>query len=216
MQQFPSMNTVKTRKWEEPHAFHSWPKVLPIPFLYWVNKVYNGLPQWLTGKEFAHNARDVGNMGLIPGSGRSPGGGNGNPLKYSWLENPMDRGAWWAIVNRTAKSWTQLKWLNTHHGCCGVLYLPCFQIKARIPSWLAHWEWTTSRNCLQMNRPTNPLPPTPHQVMLLSRQKLLLKDWSRWIQKSGTLDSPQPQSFPRDGLRPLLKSHWICPVLLPW
>ena len=50
------------------------------------------------------NAEDVGDAGLFPGSGRSPGVGNGNPLQYSYLENPMDRGAWWAIVHRVAKS----------------------------------------------------------------------------------------------------------------
>ena len=48
-------------------------------------------------------------MGSIPGSGRSPGGGDGNPLHYSCLKNPMDRGAWWATVQRVAESWTQLK-----------------------------------------------------------------------------------------------------------
>ena len=47
-----------------------------------------------------------------PGLGRSPGGGNGNPLQYSCLENPMDRGAWWATVHRVAKSQTQLKRLS--------------------------------------------------------------------------------------------------------
>ena len=52
------------------------------------------------------NARDVRDMGLIPGSGRSPGEGNGNPLQYSCLENPMDRGAWQAIVLRVTRSWT--------------------------------------------------------------------------------------------------------------
>ena len=51
-------------------------------------------------------------MGLIPGLGRSPGKGNGNPLQYSCLENPMDRGVWWASVHGVAKSWTQLKWLT--------------------------------------------------------------------------------------------------------
>jgi len=51
---------------------------------------------------------------LIPGSGRSPGGGHGNPLQYSFLENPMDRGAWWATIRRVAKSLTQLKRLSTH------------------------------------------------------------------------------------------------------
>ena len=53
-------------------------------------------------------------MGLILGSGRSPGGGHGNPLQYSCLENPMDREAWWAIVHRVAKSRTQLKQFNTY------------------------------------------------------------------------------------------------------
>ena len=43
------------------------------------------------------NTEDVRDTGLIPGSGRSPGGGNGNPLQYSCLENPTDRGAWWAL-----------------------------------------------------------------------------------------------------------------------
>ena len=51
---------------------------------------------------------------LIPGLGRSPGGGNGNPLQYSCLENPMDRGAWWATVHWTAKSRTQHTHRQTH------------------------------------------------------------------------------------------------------
>ena len=55
------------------------------------------------------NAGDVRHVGSIPESGRSSGGGHGNPLQYSYLENPMDRGAWRAIVHRVAQSWTQLK-----------------------------------------------------------------------------------------------------------
>ena len=54
------------------------------------------------------NAGDVRDVGLIPGSGRSPGGGNGNPLQCSCLENPMDRGAWWAAVHKVTKSRTRL------------------------------------------------------------------------------------------------------------
>ena len=50
---------------------------------------------------------DAGDVALIPGSGRSPGGGNGNPLQYSWLENRMDRGVWWATVHGVAKNQTQ-------------------------------------------------------------------------------------------------------------
>ena len=47
---------------------------------------------------------NAGDPGWIPGSGKSPGGGNGNPLQYSCLENPMERGAWWATVHRVAES----------------------------------------------------------------------------------------------------------------
>ena len=53
------------------------------------------------GKELAYNAAD---LGLIPGSGRFPGKGNGNPLQYSCLENPMDRGAWWSAAHGIAES----------------------------------------------------------------------------------------------------------------
>ena len=65
---------------------------------------------WLSpgGSEGKASACDAGDPGSIPGSGRSPGEGNGNPLQYSCLENPMDRGAWWAIVHRVAKSRTRL------------------------------------------------------------------------------------------------------------
>ena len=51
-------------------------------------------------------AGDIRDAGLIPGSGRSPGGEHGNPRQYSCLENTMDRGAWPAIVHRVAKGWT--------------------------------------------------------------------------------------------------------------
>ena len=59
-------------------------------------------------KESTCNAGDTGNTGLIPGEGRSPGEGNGNPLQYFCLENSMDRGAWWVTVYRVTKSWTHL------------------------------------------------------------------------------------------------------------
>ena len=53
-------------------------------------------------------ARDANNLGLIPGSGRFPGVGNGNPFQYTCLENSFDRRAWWAAVHGVAKCWTQL------------------------------------------------------------------------------------------------------------
>ena len=62
-----------------------------------------GFPTWLSGKESACQAGDAGS---IPGSGKSPEEGNGNPLQYSCLGNPMDRGVWW--TTRGCKSWTRL------------------------------------------------------------------------------------------------------------
>ena len=56
---------------------------------------------------------DIRDVGSIPGSERSPGDGNGNPLQYSCLENPLDRRAWQDPVYKVTKSWTQLKWLRT-------------------------------------------------------------------------------------------------------
>ena len=52
------------------------------------------------------NAGDIRDPGSIPGLGRSSGEGHGNPLQYSCLENPLDRGAWWATIHGVAKSWT--------------------------------------------------------------------------------------------------------------
>ena len=62
-------------------------------------------------KNLPANARDVRDSSSIPGSGRFPGEGNGNPLQYSCLKNPMERGAWQATVHGVTESWT---WLNIH------------------------------------------------------------------------------------------------------
>jgi len=62
------------------------------------------------GSEVKASACNAGDLGSIPGLGRSPGEGNGTPLQYSCLENPMGRGAWWATVHRVAKS-LQRVWL---------------------------------------------------------------------------------------------------------
>ena len=67
-----------------------------------------GLPGGSAVKNPPANAGDTGDVSSIPGSGRSPGGGNGKPLQHSCLGNPMDRGAWQATVRGVAKSQTQL------------------------------------------------------------------------------------------------------------
>ena len=75
--------------------------------------VGEGLPGWLSSQEADCNAGGTKD-GSVPGSGRSPGEGNGNPLQYSCLENPVDRGTWWAIVHGFEKSQTRLRWLSRH------------------------------------------------------------------------------------------------------
>ena len=66
--------------------------------------IYQGFPADSVGKESACNAGGTGDAGLILGLGRFAGGGHGNPLQYSCLENPMDRGTWQAIVHRVTES----------------------------------------------------------------------------------------------------------------
>ena len=72
--------------------------------------VLRGFPGGSVVKNLPANARDTRDVGSIPGSGRSPGWGYGNPFQYFCLENPKDRGAWWAAAHGVAKNWTLLKW----------------------------------------------------------------------------------------------------------
>ena len=74
-----------------------------IPFS-WVPYFSQGFPG---GSEVKASASSAGDSGSIPGSGRPPGEGNGKPLQYSCLENPMDREAFWATVHGVAESWTR-------------------------------------------------------------------------------------------------------------
>ena len=85
-------------------------KMLGISLL--LLKAHKGFPGGSSGKESACN---VGDSGLNPGLGRSPGGGNGNPLQYSCLENSTDRGAWGAMVHGVAQSQTRLSDLAHTH-----------------------------------------------------------------------------------------------------
>ena len=82
--------------------------------------VFLGVPCSSAGKESACNA---GDLGLIHGLGRYPGEGNGNPLQYSCLENPMDKGTWWATVHGVTKSWT---WLSEFHSLTIIIIKPHF------------------------------------------------------------------------------------------
>ena len=83
---------------------------------------------------------------LIPGPGRSPGGGNGNPIQHFCLENPVDRGAWQAVVHRVVDSWTRLKRLSTHMSTWfGVEAATLWQWGSKPEAGYACWGWQKMR-----------------------------------------------------------------------
>ena len=102
------------------------------------------IPRWLQ-----ESACNVGDLGPIPGLGRSPEGGHGNPLQYSWLGNLMDRGAWRAAVHGVTKSWTCLRQLSTarwliHRGQNSVnkgIHLNTWGVSATISSGTSYMKW---------------------------------------------------------------------------
>ena len=83
----------------------------PVTFKGLTNVNTGGFLDGTSGKKKTYLA-NAGNAGWIPGLGRSPGEGHGNPLQYSCLETPMDRGAWWATLHRVTKSRTRLEQLS--------------------------------------------------------------------------------------------------------
>ena len=93
-------------------GFSPWPYTKIELFIIWFLPLASQV--LLMIKNLSANAGDARKAGLIPGSGWSSGGWNGNPLQYYCLENPKDRGAWWAIVHTVTKDWAWLKRLSTH------------------------------------------------------------------------------------------------------
>ena len=94
---------------------------------------FRGFPGGPVVKNTSASIGDAGDAGSIPGSGRCSGGGHGNPLQYSCLGKPMDRGAWWAMVYVVAKSWTRLSdWAlnlsfrNNYNSEWNILILPLY------------------------------------------------------------------------------------------
>ena len=105
----------KILKFHPNTLFNNWKKKKTFQSSFFSLKIsslcFIWLPWWLSSKDSACN---TGDMGSTPGSGRSPGGGHGNPSQYSHLENLKDREAWWTTVHRVAKSLTWLKRLSIH------------------------------------------------------------------------------------------------------
>ena len=85
-----------------------------VPSYYSILEYHTSSKVALVKKNPPANGGDRGDVGLILGLGRYSGGVHGNPLQYSCLENPLDRGAWRAVVHGVAKSWTQLKQMSMH------------------------------------------------------------------------------------------------------
>ena len=105
-----------------------------------------GLPRWLSGKELSVDARDAV---LILGSGRSPGGGNGNIFQYSCLGNSMDRGAWWATVHAVTKVRHNLMTASTRQPWeGGVSYYDLFGDKAMV--WVLRLDLERMCNSLRI------------------------------------------------------------------
>ena len=111
-------------------------KVEDLPIIWW-SPTTTDLPYRSDGKESACNAGDPGST---PGLGRSSGEGNGNSLQYSCLENPMDRGTWWAAVQGVTKSWTRLNdYYYYPHLNNSVLFLVCLILP--FITMAIHWNF---------------------------------------------------------------------------
>ena len=123
----------------------------------------------LVVKNLPDNGGDIKNVGSIPGSGRCPGGGHGNPLQYSCLENPMARGAWWATVHRVAKSRTLLKWLSTH----AEHWVEFSELYSRY-SLVITFIHINSVNSVNMSVPISPLTPLPASLLGIHTLKVWL------------------------------------------
>ena len=118
----------------------------------------SGLFQWvgfLCGSVVKNSPSSAGDAGSVPGSGRSPGEGNGYPLQYSRLGNPMDRGAWWARVHGIAKSSTRLSDFTSSYivqNDKGRISLQT-RVKSNMKSYSDVWDFITTSDLFQSKSP---------------------------------------------------------------
>ena len=142
-----------------------------------ISYVNFGPHQWFSSKESSCNAGAAGGMGWTPGLGRSPGGGHGNPLQYSCLQNPMDRGAWRATVmwsQRVGHGWCDLTcthawqpyWRNKEWG----LWMEDAEVCGSLFLWRPVWLWAIPLTSLSSAF-------SPHQLGLKSSKMMGL--WRR-------------------------------------
>ena len=143
-------------------------------------------------KNLPANAGNIRDTGSVPGLGRSSGEGNGNPPQYSCLEDPVDRGAWWATVHRIAKSWTQLRQLSTH------------TVKGQAHCCWNQWSFSLALTWAQNQELSQHLlppvdPPSLSHPWPWSLSRLHLASHSRALDVCSCplTHTPEPSSFPR-------------------
>ena len=129
--------------------------------------LYTGTGGFTGGSVVKNPPANEGNVALIPGSGRLPAGGSGNPLQYSCLENPMDSGSWWATVHGVAKSQTRLSDWALHKAQTGIIFLFIYfhwrLITLQYCSGFCHTSTWISHGCtcVPHPEPSSHLPPHP-------------------------------------------------------
>ena len=133
----------------------------------------------LVAQRLKASACNAGDLGSIPGLRISPGEGNGNPLQYSCLENPMDRGAWWATVHGVAKSWRRLSdWATSLS-----LSWQHQKIRAGCPSLPSLWHLAFISGRLVAGRKTDWGATLRGRGLLLKPQQIITEGWLK--QRSG-------------------------------
>ena len=147
-------------------------------------------------KNLSANAGDINDTGSIPGSGRSPGGGHGNPVWYSCLENPMDRGAWRATVHGVAQSRTRLKRLSMH-----IVFLTQDEMDGiKSVDENRTWACLDTQLCLTLCIPMDySLPDSDSSVHGISQARIL-----EWVAISFSRGSSQPEIEPTTPASPAL------------
>ena len=148
-------------------------------YIHWASQVV------LVVKNLPASPGDVRDTSSILGSGRSPGGEHGNPLQYSCLENPMERGAWWATVYRVTKSRTWLKQLSSN-----IHPLACRKAQ-RHPHWVLSLTGISSWNTIHDNKGRWDFPGSPGAKTLPSQCRgCKFNLWSEnWIPHAATKDT---------------------------
>ena len=188
-----------------------------------------GLPGGANDKQLVCQWRlAVTDAGLILGLGKSPGGGHGNPLQYSCLENPMDRGDWQAAVHRVTQSWAWLKQLNTHALPLKVrtlrtwtlVYISCYMLLPVIYMYAAAAAAKSLQSCPTLWDPIDGSPPSSPvpgilQVRILEWVAISFSNAWKWkvkseseVAQSGlTLSDPMDYSLPGSSIHGIFQAR---------